>query len=500
MLRRTLLARGITSIMTAQEAVNDIPSGAIIAFGGFGPCGMSFECFKALGKTDAKDLTLVGILMGAPELGTGLLAKQKKIKKAITTYVNYNKPLTDSLFRGEFEIEFSPMGNLVDRVRAGGNGMLGFYTATGYGTNVSEGGLPVRWSADGSGRIEKFSEPKETRCLNGKWCVFEEALPVDYAFVKAWKADKRGNVIFHQTARNFNLSVARAARKATIVEVEEIVENGELDPDSVHLPCVYVDRLVLEPKPDKYFCVPRMRERETGAAKAAPTAADLVRDHIARRAALEVTDGMKINLGVGMPNLVAKFMPSDRNVLLQGENGVLGLGPPPYPEDAQFDFTNAGMQPATGVIGHCFFDTEESFCMIRGGHMDLTMLGALQVSGSGDLASWYVPGKILSGPGGAMDLTVSCPKRIALMEHTTKDGASRVVDRCTIPLTAKSGLDMLITELATFEFHTNKAAGITKMTLTELAEGVTLDDVKAKTLARFDVAVNIKTQPLAPIL
>ena len=500
MLRRSLLAfRPV--IMSATEALKDVPNGATIALGGFGFCGFPFELLKELNRKGTKELTLIaGTAAGNETSGTGPLARDKQIAKIITTYVGENKVLLDRLMHGEFDIEFCPMGSLIDRLRAAGAGMPAFYTPTGYGTAVSEGRLPVRFSADGSGTVERTSQPRETRQINGKWCTLEMALPADYAFVRAWKADTRGNLVFRGTTQNFNLASAKAS-KVCIAEVEEIVECGELDPKEVHLPGVYVHRLV---KPDNIkraaeFVVTRSPDGK--GAIAGGKKLDVVSRHlIARRAALEIKDGMNLNLGVGLPNMVASYIPKDMDVMLQGENGLLGIGPYPLPEEVDPDFINASKQTITvSKNGASIFDSAESFAMIRGGHMDLTMLGALQVSANGDIASWCVPGKVLTGMGGAMDLVMSGCRTIVLMEHVDKTGRSRVVQSCSIPLTAASVVDMLITELCTFRFEKSKS-GVHKMWLTELAEGVTLEEVKAKTEAAFLVSPDLKTMPHAPAL
>ncbi|GET90794.1 succinyl-coa:3-ketoacid-coenzyme a transferase-like protein [Leishmania tarentolae] len=393
---------------------------------------------------------------------------------------------------GEFEVEFCPMGTLVDRLRAAGAGLPAFYTPTGYGTAVAEGRLPVRFAPGKSVRVARFSEPRETRQFNGRWCTLEMALPADFAFVRAWKADKRGNLVFRGTTQNFNLASAKAA-KVCIAEVEEIVECGELDPKTVHLPGVYVHRLVCPPNIKRVaeFVV----ERKPGFSAGTGKNAHANRNLIARRAALEIQDGMTLNLGIGIPNAVASYIPPEMDVVLQGENGLLGIGPYPLPEEVDPDITNAGKQTVTmSKAGASLFDSAESFSMIRGGHMDLTMLGALEVSGNGDIASWWAPGKVLKGMGGAMDLVMSGCRIVVLMEHTDKEGKPRVVQSCTVPITGTGVVDLLITELCTFRFVREKS-GLREMWLTELSEGVTVEEVRAKTSAAFMVDPNLKKMP-----
>ncbi|CBZ28869.1 succinyl-coa:3-ketoacid-coenzyme a transferase-like protein [Leishmania mexicana MHOM/GT/2001/U1103] len=483
-------------LMSAAESVQDIHDGATIAAGGFGFCGFPFELLEALNQKSTKQLTLIAGTTSGPEDGTGPLARDGQIAKIITSYVGENSVLSDRLFKGEFTIEFCPMGTLVDRLRAAGAGLPAFYTPTGYGTAVSEGRLPVRFAPGKSVRVAEYSHPRETRQFNGRWCTLEMALPADFAFVRAWKADKRGNLVFRGTTQNFNLASAKAA-KVCIAEVEEIVECGELDPKTVHLPGVYVQRLVCPPNIKRVaeFVVERKPGSSTGTGKNAHASRNL----IARRAALEIKDGMTLNLGIGIPNMVASYIPPDVDVVLQGENGLLGIGPYPLPEEVDPDITNASKQTVTmSKSGASLFDSAESFSMIRGGHLDLTMLGALEVSGTGDIASWWVPGKVLKGMGGAMDLVVCGCKKIVLMEHTDKEGKSRIVERCKAPVTGRECLDMIITDLAVFVVE-KAAGGVGSLVLTEVAEGVTLEEVKAKTEAPFAVSADLRTMSLAAV-
>ncbi|KPA83230.1 putative mitochondrial succinyl-coa:3-ketoacid-coenzyme a transferase- like protein [Leptomonas pyrrhocoris] len=495
MLRRTVWALRPV-IMSAAESVKDIPDGATIAAGGFGYCGFPFELLDALNGAKAKDLTVIGVTMAGPEVGFGPLARDGQLRKAITSYVGENPLFTKHLFNGDFEVEFCPMGSLTDRLRAAGAGVPAFYTPTGYGTAVAEGRLPTRFIPGKTMHAAAFSQPRETRNINGKWCTLEMALPADYGFVRAWKADKRGNLVFRGTTQNLNLVCAKAS-KVCIAEVEEIVECGEIDPREVHLPGVYVHRLV---KPEKLKrAAESVVERRPGFSSGTGKNASVERNIMARRAALELKDGMTVNLGIGVPNLVASYIPKGMDVVLQAENGLLGIGPYPLPEEVDPDITNASKQTITMTsTGASLFDCAESFAMIRGGHMDLTMLGALEVSANGDIASWYLPGKFLRGMGGAMDLVSSGCGTIALMKHTDNDGRSRVLQECRSALTGRGCVDMVITDLAVFAVKKG-TSGVNSLVLTELAEGVTLEEVKAKTEASFHVSPDLKTMPLAPL-
>lgn len=206
----------------AEAALFDVKDNAVIMSGGFGLCGNPEHCIDELAKRGIKGLTIISNNCGTTEQGLGVLLKKHLVKKMIASYVGENKIFEEKFLSGELEVELTPQGTLAERIRAGGAGIEAFYTPTGFGTKVSE--------------------EKETRELNGKKCVLEKALKADFAIVKAWKADKWGNLVFRKTAQNFN-SIMATAGKVTIAEVEEIVEVGELDPDQIHTPSIYVQRL-----------------------------------------------------------------------------------------------------------------------------------------------------------------------------------------------------------------------------------------------------------------
>jgi len=215
----------------------------------------------------------------------------------------------------------------------------------------------------------------------------------------------------------------------------------------------------------------------------------LTRDQITVRASKELRDGYIVNLGIGMPTLVANCVPAGMDVWLQSENGLLGIGPFPGESEVDADLINAGKQTITARNGASYFSSSDSFAMIRGGHVDLCILGAMQVSQEGDIANWMIPGKMVKGMGGAMDLVAGVKKVVVTMEHNAKDGGFKFVRACNLPLTGQRCVHMLITDLAVFELDEEKR----RFVLTEVAPGETVETIKAKTEAVFDTAQQVKT-------
>ncbi len=211
------------------------------------------------------------------------------------------------------------------------------------------------------------------------------------------------------------------------------------------------------------------------------------REEIAQRAAQELKDGFYVNLGIGIPTLVANYIPENVQVTLESENGMLGMGPFPYPDQVDPDLINAGKQTISELPQSSYFSSADSFAMIRGGHIDLAILGAMQVAQNGDLANWMIPGKMIKGMGGAMDLVAGVNKVVIIMDHTAKDGSPKFLKSCNLPLTGSDVTDLLITNMAVFDFQGDKPV------LIELAPGVELEEIKQKTEAEFTVSPDLKT-------
>ncbi|CAO1627323.1 unnamed protein product [Sympodiomycopsis kandeliae] len=489
-----------SKVVSAAEAVKGIKSGDTVLSSGFGLCGTPDTLIKAISENPSiKDLTCVSNNAGSGDRGLGKLLNTRQISRMISSFIGSNKTFEQQYLKGEVALQLTPQGTMVERCRAGAVGIPAFYTPTGYGTSIQTGEIVTRYNQDG--KAKEMALPRESREFNGKNYLLEEAIYGDVAIVHAWKADEIGNVQFRYTASNFGSTFAKNA-KLTIIEAEEIVPVGSIDPNFVHVPAIFVNKIVqaTEPKQVEVRTVRQDKSEQKESSKEAQPQdeakkqAKARRQAIVTRAAKELQNGEYVNLGVGIPSLVPNHLPEGVSVVLHSENGILGMGPYPLESELDPDLVNAGKETVTLLPGGSTFDSCESFGMIRGGHVDVTMLGALQVSSNGDLANYAIPGKVMKGMGGAMDL-VSSPdntKVVVLTDHVDKNGQSKVVQRTQLPLTGSRCVSKIITDLAVFEVNRSVQGNDSGLTLVELQPGVTLEEVKEKTQADYKVADHLK--------
>jgi len=345
--------------ISSTEAAAKVKDGDIILGGGFGMTGNPVHLLHALAETKTKDLTFIANNAGEPNLGGGKLLLNGQIKKMIGSFFTSNPDAVKAAQNGQVEYELLPQGTLAEAIRAGGVGIGGFYTPTSAGTIIAKG--------------------RETKIINGIEQVFIKGIRANVAFIRAWKADTAGNLAYRMTEQNFNRVMATAA-DLVIAEVEEIVAVGTIEPEHVHTPGCYVDYLVQAHV--------TLENLGISASVSASKKTGDARGHMAARAFAELKKGDVVNLGIGIPTLVADFIKSGDGIILHTENGMLGVGPSPADGGGAMDYpVNAGKIPVTALPGSSYFDSTDSFAMIRGGHIDVAVMGGLQVDEHGNLAN-----------------------------------------------------------------------------------------------------------------
>jgi 3-oxoacid CoA-transferase len=458
---------------TAHAAVADVADGASILVHSFGPPqAWPTDCLLALADRGVKDLTVICNTPAGGPTSLNILADKKQIRKLICSYVGapaMPSAISEMVKAGEIELEMVPQGTLVERVRAGGAGLAGFYTPTGVGTAIATG--------------------KEARVFDGKSYIFERAITADFALLQAYQADPAGNLTYRRGMRNFGPAFAMAAR-TTIAEVKEIVGLGVIDPEAVVTPGIFVDRIVrttthldLGVLHQILMAVGRVTDMEGRTVRdGGPTG--LPADLMAMKAALLLRRGEYVNLGIGLPTMVSNYI-AGRDVTLHAENGILGYGPFPTEGEEDLDLYNASGQFVSALPGAAYFDSTVSFAMARSGRVSTIILGAFEVAQNGDLANWSTP-KGSGGIGGAMDLAAGGARVIALCYHSERSGRSKLVEHLNYPATALGCVTSVVTDLAWIDIDADG------FLLREHAPGLTVDDVKAATGAPLRVASDVR--------
>lgn len=459
-------------VRTADEAVAGIRDGASVAVAGFG-MGHRYPStlIQAIARTGTKRLCIVANALGSGPMAPEVLVSQGQVDRLILSFsvrAGMRSATEQKIQAGEIALELVPQGILVERLRAAGAGLAGFYSPTTVGTTLAEG--------------------KETRVFGGREYVLEEALHVDVALLRGYRADRSGNVQFRGSSQNFNPSFAKGA-KTVIVEVDEIVERGEIAPDDIGLPDIFVTHVVRS----TVSVAPAMSgpprrppvSRRTYLGKPA-----LSRLGMAERVAALLPDGGYVNLGAGLPNLVAHHL-AGRDVRLHAENGVLGYGPPvPAGADPDLDLFDAGGGFVQARRGMSLFDSVTSFEIARSGRLSAVVLGGYQVDEEGNLANWTAPGQVGGGIGGAMDLVAGGSTLIVLMEHLDSSGGRKLVDRCAYPVTGRGCVDFVVTDLATFRRDRDG------FVLESVVSGFTADEVLSLTGWHARVSDRLAVIPL----
>ena len=433
--------------------MHDVKDGARLSMGGFGLVGIPENGVFALMDMGVKNLDIVSnlagiyiiyiyIYIGTADWGIGLMLQKDQIARMNASYVGENAVYEKLYLGGKVVMNLIPQGTLAEKIRSGSAGVHAYFTPTGQGTLVELGGFPIKLKEDGKS-MDLVSKPKERRHFNGREYLLEECIKVDFAMIKAFQADHKGNLRFRKTARNFNPDMCGHGT-VNVAEVEEIVD--ELAPEDVHYSGCFIDRVF---KGEKFHKKIERLRVDTGKGIEMPFSKErgAKRLRIVQRAMQELKDGMYCNLGIGIPTLTSNLVMGKVDVELQSENGIVGMGAYPKEHEVDADLINAGKETVTAKPGACFARSSETFGMMRGGHLHMTMLGGLEASETADLANWIIPGAMIKGMGGAMDLVSSGARVVVVMEHTSKHGESKVLKECSLPLTGKGCVTRLITDM-----------------------------------------------------
>jgi 3-oxoacid CoA-transferase len=445
-----------------EAAVADVPDGASVAIAGFGLThSFPTSLTVALREQGAKRLTIIANSLGEGPYRSNTLIENHQVSRLMVSFTTRAgsgpSEAEKQIAAGEIEVEMIPQGTLVERLRAGGAGIGAFFTRTGVGTAIAEG--------------------KEVRSYDGVDHVLELGLKVDYTLIRAWRADRWGNLQFRGVGRNFMPSFAKAAR-CCIAEVDEIVE-GEIDAEEVGLPGIFVARVVKATAVVPVeFPTPRA---EAGAGREYLGKPAWTREQVAEIAASLLPEPSYVNLGLGIPTLISNHI-AGRDIVLHSENGFLGYGRLATKDDYDPNLYNAGGQYVLKGPGSSFFESVASFEMLRGGKVDAVALGAFQVDEHGDLANWNSPGMLGGAIGGAMDLVAGGGLVVVLMTHCDNAGRPKLVHRCSYPVTGVHCVGLVVTDLAVFRRKGQR------FVLEQVAPGFTPDEVAGLTEMEFDRA------------